>query len=290
MKFTHPLTPAALLAFGLSLSPMSAVAQDTERAAVTADTVLATVNGEEITGAHLAILRARLPQQYQSIPDERLFDGLMQQAINQILLKDLVTDVPMAIAVAIEVEEQALLASVAADEIARNAVTPEALEELYEETYADQAPGREYSAAHILVPTEAEAFEIVTELEAGADFANLARQRSTGPSGPNGGDLGWFGLGAMVPPFEMAVVTLDEGEVSAPVQTQFGWHVILLKDTRLVNVPQLSEVEGDLAAELQERAIQGELDSLKDNADMDRVSLLEIDPSFLSNPELLDRQ
>lgn len=254
---------------------------------VTFDTVLATVNGAEITAGQLMLMRMDLPQQYQQLPDDTLFSALLDQAINQQLYADDLEGTTSRIEAALLLEERTLRASVALDQIARAAVTPEALEEIYNETYAAAEPGREFHAAHILVGTEEEAQEVLAELAAGADFAELAKTRSTGPSGPNGGDLGWFGKGMMVPPFEEAVIAMKPGEFSAPVQTQFGWHVISLKDSRLSSAPPLEEVRTDLGRQLQQRAIESHLGDLLDVATVERTTVLELDPSFLSDPSFV---
>lgn len=281
VKMNSPLLLAPILALGLSTFAHAADEP------IAFDTVLATVNGVEITAGQLALLRINLPDQYQSIPDDTLFSALLDQAINQQLYASTIVDVPAHITAAVTNEERALLAGTALENVAMTAVTPEALQALYEETYAEASPGREFSAAHILVGTEEEAQEIIAELAAGAEFSQLAMTRSTGPSGPNGGDLGWFGPGMMVAPFEEAVTAMNVGEISAPVQTQFGWHVIMLKESRLSEAPPLSEVEGELAAELQERAIEGRLGELLDVAEVTRSTPLELNPSFLSDPSFL---
>ena len=197
-----------------------------------ADTVLATVNGTEITVGSLIAMTAMLPQEYQQLPDEVLFDGMLDQLIQQELL-----------AVAAEADMTPLreaglanaarnfLATSLVEEVAREPVTDEELQAVYDEIFAAVEPSVEYNASHILVETEEEAAEIVTLLADGADFAELATERSTGPSGPNGGQLGWFGPGMMVAPFEEAVMALEIGDVSGPVETQFGWHVIILNDS-----------------------------------------------------------
>jgi len=147
--------------------------------------------------------------------------------------------------------------------------------------------GKEYNAAHILVETQDEATALVEQLSNGADFAELAKEKSTGPSGPNGGDLGWFGTGAMVAPFEEAVVALSVGEVSQPVETQFGWHVILLKQDRIASAPSLDEVRADLSQRLQREAVDSYVADLLEGADITPADLSAIDPSIISNYELL---
>lgn len=269
----------------------AATAQETGSAPalapVSPETVLARVDGVAITAAQVMLLRQQLPQQYQALPDDVLFDALVDQAINQQLFAAALEQAPTLIEQALINEERSLRAGFVIERLARDAVSPEALDAIYKEKYAAAEPSREFNAAHILVGSEEEAQEIVAALEGGADFAELARTRSTGPSGPNGGDLGWFGPGMMVPAFEEAVRALEHGSYSAPVQTQFGWHVILLRDSRMTDAPPLSEVEGELAAELQEMAIETRLNEMLDTSSIDRGTSKAFDPGFLSNPDFL---
>src|SRR5690606_27065309 len=126
----------------------------------------------------------------------------------------------------------------------------------YDARYGSATPETEYKASHILVETEEAAADLVKQLADGADFATLARDNSTGPSGPNGGDLGWFGTGMMVKPFEDAVVALEPGEIAGPVQTDFGWHVIKREETRLKDAPDFAAVKDELADELQRKTVE----------------------------------
>ena len=252
-------------------------------------TVVAVVNGLEITVGHMIVARATLPQQYQQLPDEILFQGILDQLIQQSALAQSYSgELPPRVLLSIENETRSLTAAEVVEEVMADAVSEEALNALYQEEYGDSAPGSEYNASHILVETEEAAKEIVEELEAGADFAALARQKSTGPSGPSGGSLGWFGPGMMVAPFEQAVMALEAGEVSAPVETQFGWHVITLNDTRLKDVPQLDEVRAELEQKVRENAVQARIDALLETAEVDRSMSENIDASILRDMTLIE--
>jgi peptidyl-prolyl cis-trans isomerase C len=149
-------------------------------------------------------------------------------------------------------------------------------------------PAQEYNAAHILVGTEEEALAIKADLDGGADFATTAKEKSTGPSGPNGGSLGWFGQGAMVPSFEAAVVGLDVGAVSAPVQTNFGWHLIILNETRNGSAPTLDKVRPELEDEIRQAAMAEVIDALTEKADIDQTGAEGIDPSILSDLSVVE--
>ncbi|MCV2867368.1 peptidylprolyl isomerase [Defluviimonas sp. WL0002] len=253
-----------------------------------ADDVVATVNGTDITLGQMIALRDALPAQYLSMDDKTLFDGILEQLIQQTALSQEVPE-PLSKRDSLTLDNQRLayLANEALNDIADAAVTDEALQALYDEKYGQVDPGTEYHAAHILVATEEEAKAIREELDAGADFAALAVEKSTGPSGPNGGDLGWFGLGMMVAPFENAVVALEPGALSEPVQTQFGWHVIKLMETRAAAVPTLEEKRDELAGELQQQAVEAQVTALTEAAEITR-NIEGMDPAILKNTALID--
>ena len=253
----------------------------------TPDTVVATVNDTEITLGHMIALRARLPQQYQQLPADVLFPGILDQLVQQQLLADTEEGLSPGGQVTIDNETRAILANQAIGAIAEAAVSDEALQAAYEENFASVEPDTEFNASHILVETEEEAQALVVELEGGADFAALAMEKSTGPSGPNGGSLGWFGPGAMVEPFELAVVEMEVGAISAPVQTQFGWHVIKLNETRLAEAPPLDAVRAELVDQLQREAVDARIAELTGAAGVDRSAGDALDPNVLNDPALL---
>lgn len=135
------------------------------------------------------------------------------------------------------------------------------------ETQLEQSSDKQYKARHILVETQSEAQDLVDQLDEGADFQALAKEHSTGPSGPNGGDLGWFAPDQMVKPFADAVVALDDGAYSkAPVQTQFGWHVILREDTRENEPPTLESVRDAIKQRVEQEKFQDYMQGLRDGS------------------------
>ncbi|SLN25012.1 Foldase protein PrsA 2 precursor [Pseudoruegeria aquimaris] len=255
---------------------------------VTADTVLATVAGKNITLGHIIAARATLPEQYQSAPDDALFEGLLENLIQQAVLAAALEDVPPAITLAAENAARSLEAGAALDAAIKAGVTEEMVKEAYEARIAEFQPQPEFNASHILVPTQEEAAEIKKMVDEGADFAATAMEKSTGPSGPNGGQLGWFGLGMMVPPFEQAVTQLEPGQVSEPVQTQFGWHVILLNETRDSQPPAYADLEGELRADLEQKVVEEYIASLNGSTDVERADVSAIDPSMIRNTDLIE--
>ncbi|KPP86470.1 MAG: peptidyl-prolyl cis-trans isomerase C [Rhodobacteraceae bacterium HLUCCO07] len=275
---------APLLAVALT-GAMPLMADD----APNADTVVATVNGTEITLAHMILMRNNLPEQYAQLPDDVMFQGVLDQLVHQtVLMQSHEGAMPGRVKTALENEERSLMAAEAIQTTLDSELSEDALRAAYEEQYADATPAKEYNAAHILVETEEEARAILSELEDGADFAKLASERSTGPSGPNGGDLGWFGEGMMVAPFEEAVLALEVGELSTPVETQFGWHVIKLNETRLTDAPEFEDVRSEIESELQADVIQSRIDELTEEATIDRSGESDIDPAMLKDTSLLE--
>ncbi|MDP2084362.1 MAG: peptidylprolyl isomerase [Gemmobacter sp.] len=255
-------------------------------AAQDASTVVATVNGTEITLGHLAVLRAQLPDQYQALPDDVLFRGILDQVIQQTALAQAAAPlVTRRDEIALENDRRAYLAGLALQDAVQSAVTEAALQAAYDARFKEAAPATEYNAAHILVATEDEAKKLREQLDGGADFAELARQHSTDGAAQGGGALGWFGTGQMVKPFEDAVVALQPGQVGGPIQTQFGWHLVKLVETRMAEIPALDEVRAELASELEQATIDARIKSASEGATVVR-SDEGIDPALLKSPTL----
>lgn len=267
---------------------LSAVTASAAQAEPSADTVVASVNGTEITVGHMILVRESLPEQYRNLPNEQLFDGILEQLIQQTLLADLIGDKDSReIRLTLENDRRLMKASQAVEELSAQAIGEDEIAASYDDRYADADMGMEYDASHILVETEEAAVNLIDKLQAGADFVELAKEFSTGPSGPGGGALGWFGLGMMVPPFEAAVVAMEKGAISSPVKTDFGWHVIKLNDTRAISAPALDEVRGEIIAELQRIAIERRIDELRQQATISRTPVEDIGVSVISQSELM---
>ncbi|MFS4581581.1 peptidylprolyl isomerase [Phaeobacter sp. C3_T13_0] len=260
----------------------------TAAAAPHANTVVATVNGEDITIGHMIIARATLPEQYQQLPDDVLYDAILDQLIQQTSLKqELNGEVPQYVALSLENEARSLLAADVIEKVMESAASDKDLRAAYDEKYTDGTGGDEFNASHILVETEEDAVEIRNELDTGADFATLARERSTGPSGPNGGDLGWFTKGRMVPEFEEAVLAMSTADISDPVQTQFGWHVIKLNERRTSAAPSFDDVREELAVQMRQDAVENRVRSLTTEAEIERPVVEDLDPAILKNLDLV---
>lgn len=253
------------------------------------DKVVATVNGTDITVGHMIVARATLPAQFQELPDEVLFNGILEQLVQQTLLaQSFDGELPPRAQLSLENETRSLTAGEALEIVLSDALNPAAIEAAYNARFEGAEAQEEYNASHILVETEEAAAAIKAEIDAGADFAATAREKSTGPSGPNGGQLGWFGTGAMVPSFEAAVISLEVGEVSAPVQTQFGWHVIILNETRVQERPALEDIRAELEEEVRAAALETHVDALAEAAQIDRSGAEGMDPAVLKDTSLFE--
>ena len=279
-----PIVTKYLMAAAIAITSTTLFAQED----LTADTVIATVDGAEITLGHMMIVRESLPEQYQKFPDDQLFTGILEQLIQQTILAT-IDDGPDSLRTqfTLENDRRLMRASNAVDAISAEAVTEDAIQAAYQEEYDGSELGNEFNASHILVETEESALNIIAKAKEGTDFSNLAKKFSTGPSGPSGGQLGWFGPGMMVPPFEEAVVTMEKGQVSGPVKTNFGWHVIKLNDLRSLSAPELESVRQDISAKLQRDAVAAKVTEIQSLADIIIVDTTEIDPAVLNDTSLL---
>jgi peptidyl-prolyl cis-trans isomerase C len=281
-KMTKILPVLALSLAGLAATSLPATAEGE-----TADTVVATVNGTDITLGHLIAVRQRLPAEYQALADDVLFKGLLDQLIQQTALEQSVTDIAKTHQLALENDRRGYLSGVALQKVVEGAVTDAALQAAYDARFKDAAPQTEYHAAHILVDSEEKAKDLKAQIDGGADFAELAKTNSSDGAAANGGDLGWFGLGMMVKPFEDAVVAMKPGEVAGPLQTQFGFHLIKLHETRNATAPSLDDLRDELAAELEQAAVKAHIDTLMGAATLSRPGE-GLDPALVRNDALLD--
>jgi peptidyl-prolyl cis-trans isomerase C len=273
----------AILSAGLALPVL---AED----APTAATVVATVNGTEITLGHMIVAREALPEQYKALPPDVLFKGILDQLVQQTALEQSMEGkLTRRDALQMENDKRGYVSSRALEGVVLGAVTDEALQAAYDAKFKDAKPQTEYSASHILVADEAKAKELLAQLDGGADFAELAKANSTDTgSGANGGDLGWFGLGMMVKPFEEAVVAATPGKVVGPVKTDFGYHLILVKETRVAARPTLDDLRDELASDIEQKAIEAHVKSITEAAEVEKPGE-GIDPALLGDLTLLDK-
>lgn len=281
----------SLLTAGLAAGLLMSTPAWSADAEYSASTVLATVNGTDITLGNLIAMRDRLPEQYRDLPDETLMTGILDQLVDQTLLSQQVSQSPesdpLEVKLHLENERRAALAAQAIDARVGQPIDEAKVKEAYDAATADFVPQQEYSASHILVASEEEATSLESELESGADFAALAKEHSTDGSAANGGSLGWFGSGQMVPEFEQAVAGMEVGAVSDPVKTQFGWHVIKLDDKRMSSPPPIDQVRPQLENQIRQQALKGEIEALRADAKIERPET-DLPPEAIRDKSLLE--
>ena len=235
---------------------------------VNLNTVVVNVNGEVITLAHLIAEVTTLSPEYLQLSDEYLFENVLDQLISRILLASLSEDETLGTKSLIENNKRSIRASQSIKNFLANVPSYDQLMKLYEEKMSSYSPDKEYSASHILLNTKDEADNMLERLNEGENFASLAAQFSIGPSAPKGGNIGWFVMGQMVPEFEVAVLSLELGMVSRPIQTEFGWHIIKLDGERLQPQPSLQELRQQLEMELKEDYLNNKIEELRSIAEI----------------------
>lgn len=213
--------------------------------------VIAKVGSQEITQSDLDLATADLGQQFAQLPPEQqklaVLSALVDiSALSQEAKKSGLQNDPKVKAQIDFLRERALH-NAYFEKNGVDKITDAELKARYDAEIAKVKPVEEVHARHILVKTKEEAEDIIKKLDGGADFEKLAKETSTGPSGPQGGDLGFFGPGQMVPAFEKAAFALKPGEYTKePVQTQFGWHVIKVDGKRQQPAPTFDQVKDQI--------------------------------------------
>ena len=281
MKFAPLMTiakkslPVLVLAGGLVMAAPVPNAFSQERILV------AKLNGEDIYLDEVLRLVEKLPEEIRQQPLETYFDRLIDDIVDSRLAAAAGNEAGLTnderVIEQMSIAAQRVLAEAWINSELRKSITDEAVQQAYDIFVADEQSRHEVRARHILVKEKAEAEAVITELQGGADFAELAKKRSTGPSGPNGGDLGYFPRGAMVPAFENAAFALAAGSFTqTPVQTQFGWHIILVEEKRTAEAPTIEELAPQLRQNLISQNLGRLLDSLRTNARIERRPFADI--------------
>jgi peptidyl-prolyl cis-trans isomerase C len=234
---------------------------------------IATVNGTKIT--EWTLQRYALQRGVQGELQGEQRQAFVEELINrELIFQDAVSiGIDKTPLIQAEVEHQRIniVASAMLNRSSdRFQVSDEEMKQEYENRKGELG-GTEMKARHILLESEQDAREVIAELDKGGDFAKLAGERSKGPSAMSGGDLGWFKPDQMVPPFSAAAAKLAKGSYTkAPVQTQFGWHVILLEDKRTIQPPSFASVKEQIRVGLQNKLIEDYIRELRNKAKIDR--------------------
>ena len=241
-----------------------------------ADKVVAKVDGIAITEKDVQLATEDLGERLAQLPEERKRDEVINYLVDLKLgakaaAEAKIGDTPDFAARLAYYREKVLLDEYLTRE-GKKAVTPEAAKKLFDDTTKAMAPEEEAHARHILVEDEAQAKAAVERLKKGEDFAKVAAELSKDPgSGKEGGDLGWFTKDRMVPEFAEAAFKLKKGEVSAPVKSQFGWHVIKLEDKRSKPLPDFAAVKPQIDQYLERKAQQDLILAMREKAKVERL-------------------
>jgi peptidyl-prolyl cis-trans isomerase C len=221
--------------------------------------VVAEVNGTKITKQMVEQFRSEAGKQGRGVgtSDQAILEELVsQELIYQDAEKKGIENSTQFQEQMQRLRRNLLIATALSDYLDEHPVSDEEVEKFYD-NLAERMKDKEYHARHILVKTEEEANDIIGALNEGGDFAELAKEKSTGPTGKKGGDLGWFRSGKMVKPFSDATAKLSKGEYTKqPVKTQFGWHVILLEDVRDVQPPPLAQIKPRIVQALEQEKVR----------------------------------
>lgn len=236
------------------------------------DTLIATVNGTEYP---LDVFRQFYMERSRggNTPEaqERIFDEFMNLVVSAQEATKRGLDDDRDVLAAFELQRIKVLSSAALAAMSEELEPSEKeLRETYDQLVKQAAERVEYRARHILVKEESEAKKLIKQLNKGADFAELAREHSLGPTGKNGGELGWFESGKMVAPFAEAVAELEPGSYTKkPVQTEFGWHVIELEDKRSPEPPSFEDARAQITALVKRQQLAVQLAEMRNNAKID---------------------
>ena len=245
--------------------------------------IVANVNNEDISLETMIHAMNELPPEIQSQPFMSYYEDLLERVIDIKLFaqegKKMKLDEEPSVRAAIDFVIEKVLMQAFLSKYVQENIKEENLKASYNNFIADETSREEIKASHILMDTESEAIDVINMLNDGDDFAELAKNKSTGPSGPSGGDLGWFKRGQMVPPFEKAAFSLNKNEITQrPVQTQFGWHVIKIFDKRIPEAPSYESMKSNLIQDLERKIVSKKIQDLRNNSLIEKLSSSELEP------------
>jgi peptidyl-prolyl cis-trans isomerase C len=283
MSSPHPFAARMLGAVALAalLTAPIALAEDS-------DPVLARANGVDIRQSDLALAEEDIGSAMPQMGPEQKRDYLITYLADVIVLAQAADQHQLAnrgdVKQRIEFERHKALMEALLQDAGKAAMTDDAMHKVYNEAIKQTPNEQEVRARHILVATEGEAKDIEAQLKSGADFAKLAKEKSKDPGAAEGGDLGYFTKDQMVPEFAEAAFKLDKGQVSDPVKTQFGWHIIRVEGKRTKPTPTYDEVKGQLQNYVARRAQAELVDNLRKSATIERLD----QPASQANPSALN--
>ncbi len=240
------------------------------------DPVVAKVNGVEIHESDLAMAEEDMGQQAQQLAPDAKREQMIAYLADVIIAAKAAEDKKVTdqkeFKSRLAFIRNKLLMETLLQDVGKAAVTPDATKKVYEDASKQMGGEEEVHARHILVPTEEEAKAVLAEIKKGTDFAELAKQKSKDPgAAAEGGDLGYFTKDQMVPEFAAVAFKLDKGQVSDPVKTQFGWHIIKVEDKRKKPVPEYDKVKDQIETYVQRKAQAEYIGKLRETAKIERM-------------------
>ena len=254
---------------------------------LSADTPFIEVNGKIIKFGSAIIAFSKIRQSNMNFDEKTIFSQIVQQLVNEELLSQKIDNENKLTLLALEHEKRSAKAAQMVSKILKNFPNDELVKSAYQNLTNEFKGSLEYNASHILVKEEGQATTIRKDISNGKNFEALAKEYSIGPTGKSGGKLNWFDLGSMVPEFSTALMVLSEGDISQPVQTKFGWHLIKLNKTREKKIPELQEIKAQLVQNLRQKKINDYLKSLTENSEISFVGK-NINPNEITNIKLLE--
>ncbi len=271
---------ATMTALALILPAVSGCSKDSSSkqetpAASASDQVIARVNGVDIRQSDLAMAEEDMGAEMAQVPPDQKRDQLITYLSDIILVSQAADQKKLG-----ESDEfkrrlamlrNKVLMGLALQSEVKSALTDEAFRKVYDEAVKSMTPQEEVRARHILVENEEEAKAIAEQLKGGADFATLAKEKSKDPGAAEGGDLGYFGKDQMVPEFAEVAFKMYPGQVSNPVKTQFGWHIIKVEDKRTRPVPEFEKVKDQIESFLTRKTQTEYVAKLRQNAKIERL-------------------
>jgi peptidyl-prolyl cis-trans isomerase C len=271
-------TFAALAALALALPVASGCSQESSSstpAASASDQVVARVNGVDIRESDVALAEEDLGAEMQQVPPDQKRDHLITYLADIIMVSQAAEQKKLSESDEFKrrlamLRNKVLMGLALQDEV-KAALTDEAFRKVYDEAVKSMTPQEEVRARHILVENEEEAKAIAEQLKGGADFATLAKEKSKDPGAAEGGDLGNFTKDQMVPEFADVAFKMYPGQVSNPVKTQFGWHIIKLEDKRTKPIPEFEKVKDQIETFLTRKAQTEYVAKLRQNAKIERL-------------------
>jgi peptidyl-prolyl cis-trans isomerase C len=272
MAITRLSVSCALGALALVLvvsTPIKiALAQDS-------DPVVARANGVDIHESDLTFAEEEIGNNIPNIPPAQKRDYLINYLADVVVLSQAAEKQGLAdrpdVKRKLAFDHNRLLMESLLQDTGKAALSEDAERQVYNDAVKQMTSQEEVHARHILVPTEDEAKAILAQLKAGADFATLAKEKSKDPGGADGGDLGYFTKEQMVPEFAAVAFKLDKGQISDPVKTQFGWHIIKVEDKRIKPTPTFEQVKGQIENYVAHRAQAALVEKLRASATIEHL-------------------